>query len=344
MAHPEKLHLVTGGTGQLGSHIVEQLRAVDQRVRVVTRPDRDTSFLRAQRAELMEGDLRDPEVARRAVSGASIVFHCAARVSDWGPWQDFAEETVTTARNIVEACKAENVSRLLHVSSVSVYGSPRLAPGQVIAEDFPLGQNLGRWDHYPRSKLLAEELARGYAHTTVVRPSWIYGPRDRITTPRVVTGLQLGRVPILGSGENYLNIIYAGDVARGAILAASHPGAEGQVYNLSSQGEVKQIDLLNALTDALKLPRLKRHVPFWLVSRVAAFQETLARLLGRTEPPTITRRAVYLIGRSTQFSTDKARNQLGWQPRIKVEEGVRRTLEWYFAQKGHETVKLRPAP
>src|SRR5688500_11929554 len=127
MAHPEKLHLVTGGTGQLGSHIVEQLRAVDQRVRVVTRADTDTSLLRAQRAELMEGDLRDPEVARRAVSGASIVFHCAARVSDWGPWQDFAEETVTTARNIVEACKAENVSRLLHVSSVSVYGSPRLA-------------------------------------------------------------------------------------------------------------------------------------------------------------------------------------------------------------------------
>lgn len=328
----DKVNLVTGATGQLGSHITEQLRAAGERVRALVRPGRDTSFLREQGAEIIEGDLLDAAAVRRAATGTRIVYHCAAKVSDWGPWPEFEEQTVLATRHVVEACRAEQVPRLLHVSSVSVYGIPTVAAGDSITEETPLGQNLGRWDHYPRSKLLAEELARDFPRTTIVRPSWIYGPRDRVTTPRVVKGLLEGRIPILGSGHNRLNIIYAGDVAAGAILAANRAGAEGQIYNLSSLGEVTQLDLLNALTDALKLPRLRKHVPFWLVSRVAAVQERIARLLGRAQPPTITRRAVYLIGRSTQFSIAKARTELGWQPQIKVEEGVRRTLAWYFGQ------------
>lgn len=323
--------LVTGATGQLGSHIVEQLCAAGQPVRCLVRPGPNVAFLQERGAEIVQGDLCDRDVVRRAVAGSALVYHCAAKVSDWGSWPEFEEATVTTTRNVVDACRSEGTPRLLHVSSVSVYGSPTLAPGATITEDSPLGVNLGRWDHYPRSKLLAEQIARAYPRTTIVRPSWIYGPRDRITTPRVVKGLLKGKVPILGSGNNHLNIIYAGDVAAGTILAANHPQAEGQIYNLSSHGEVTQADLLNALTDTLGLPRIRRHVPFWLVSRVAAVQELIARTLRRRHPPTITRRAVYLIGRSTQFSTAKAREQLGWQPRVGIQEGVKRTLEWYFS-------------
>jgi nucleoside-diphosphate-sugar epimerase len=341
----EKLTLVTGATGQLGSHIVEQLCAGGERVRCLVRPGRDTAARRAQGAEIIEGDLRDLSGLRQAVAGTTLVYHCAARVSDWGRWADFAAETVTGTRHLVEACRAERVDRLLHVSSVSVYGQPRLPPGALITEETPLGQRLGRWDHYPRSKLLAEQIARDFAATTVVRPSWIYGPRDRVTTPRVVTGLLQRRVPILGSGQNKLNIIYAGDVAAGAILAANHPQAVGRVYNLSSQGEVTQLDLLNALTDALGLPPIRRHIPFWLVSRLAFVQELIARVLRRSRPPTITRRAVYLVGRSTQYSTQRARTELGWQPRVDVREGVRRTLAWYCSlpENAHLQVKALAA-
>jgi nucleoside-diphosphate-sugar epimerase len=346
----DKINLVTGATGQLGSHIVEQLRSAGESVRVLVRAGRDQAFLRGQGAEIIEGDLRDPEAVGRAVKGASIVYHCAAKVSDWGAWRDFEEEAVTATRNILAACMLTKVSRLLHVSSISVYGHPKaLTPGPSpgvpgegrITEDTPLGQGFWMWDYYPRAKLLAEEIAREFPATTIVRPSWLYGPRDRVTIPRVIPALLEKRVPIIGSGDNFLNIIYAGDVARGAILAANHPGAIGQAYNLCSAGEVKQKDLLDALTDALSLPRVIKHAPYWAAIRFAFLKELFARMMFSTKPPTITRRAIYLIGRSTQYSTQKAKAQLGWTPQIDIREGVRRTLEWFVSQPENQHLAIK---
>jgi nucleoside-diphosphate-sugar epimerase len=328
----EKLNVITGATGLLGSHIAEQLRAQGERVRALVRPASDTSFLEQIGVELARGDLRDPASLRRTVAGANIVYHCAARVSDWGPWSCFQAETVEGARNLVEACCAEHVGRLLHASSISVFGIIKDSE-RPVDEDAPIGQKIWRWDYYARSKVLAECEARKFPRHTIMRPSWIYGPRDRVTIPRVVPALRSGRVPIIGSGDNVLNLIYAGDVADGAIRAANHPGAIGQVYHFCSTGEVTQRKLVDTLTDALQLPRISKHVPFSLAYRVAFLQEFFARLLRRPRPPRITRRAIYLIGRSTLYSSSRAREQLGWRPRIDICEGVCRALKWHFSQK-----------
>jgi nucleoside-diphosphate-sugar epimerase len=337
----DAVNLITGARGQLGSHIAEQLRAAGAPVRALVRPGKDAAFLREIGVELIEGDLRDADAVRRAAAGTSVVYHCAARVSDWGPWSVFEEEAVTATRNVVAACKAANVGRLLHVSSISVYGHPKLQAGQSITEDVPLGQRFWMWDYYPRAKLLAEQIAWDFARVTVVRPSWLYGPRDRVTIPRIVPALLERRVPMLGKGDNLLNIIYAGDVAAGAIQAANHPQALGQAYNLCSEGEVTQGDLLNAMTDSLSLPRVTKHMPYFIAIRFAFLQEAIARLLRRSQPPTITRRAVYLVGRSTRFSIAKAASQLGWRPHTKIQDGVRRTLEWFFSLPENRHIQIK---
>src|SRR5260370_6773701 len=228
----DKLNVITGATGLLGSHIAEHLMDRGERVRALVRPSSDTAFLKQLGIELATGDLQDPQSIRQALSGAAIVYHCAARVGGWGPWQQFQAETVTATRNLVESCRAEKIGRLLHVSSISVYGILK-SPKAPLGEDAPLGQNLWRWDHYARSKIMAEEEARKYTEHTIVRPSWIYGPRDRTTIPRVVPALRSRKVPIIGSGENYLNLIYARHMADRAIPAPQPSHPPGQAYNLA---------------------------------------------------------------------------------------------------------------
>jgi nucleoside-diphosphate-sugar epimerase len=310
-----KLNVVTGATGLLGSHVAEQLVERGERVRALVRPTSDTTFLSALGVELAVGDLGDLASVRRAVDGADVVYHCAAKVGDWGPWRLFQEQIIDATRNLLDACQTVGVGRVLHVSSITVYGHPR-PRGERFTEDEPLAQNLWVWDYYCRAKIRAEELCRAYPGAwTVVRPSWIYGPRDRTTLPRVLRAIAAGRVAVIGHGDNLLNVVYAGDVADGIIRAANYPEARGQAYNLSSEGEVTQRQFLDLLTDALGRPRVRRHFPFRLAFWGGFLAEAIGRAIRLGRPPHITRYAVSLIGRSTRFSVERARTQLGWTPR-----------------------------
>ena len=327
-----KLNVITGGTGLLGSHIVEQLVAARERVRALVRPTSDVTFLRQLGVDLVEGDIRDAAAVRRAVAGADLVYHVAARVGDYGTWAQFQEQVIEATRNVVAACRAEGVGRLLHVSSVAVYGHPRRRP-EPFTEEEPFGQRLRLWDYYCRAKIAAEELVRELGSAvTIIRPSWIYGTRDRNSFPRLMNALRGGWVKILGSGDNLLNIVYVSDVAAGAILAANHPESRGQAYHLCSDGEVTQRQFLNALTDALGMERVTRRAHFGMAYVGGFFGEVIARIFKWKRAPYITRYSVSLVARPALYSSAKAKTHLGWQRHVSPEEGLRRTLEWYRAK------------
>jgi 2-alkyl-3-oxoalkanoate reductase len=326
----DRLNVITGATGLLGSHIAEHLRERGERVRALVRQTSDTTFLKQLGVELAFGDLNEPASLPGVLAGADVVYHCAARVGDWGPWRVFQRAIIDATANLLDACRTAGVGRVLHVSSITVYGHPRLRNG-CFAEDEPLGQNLLLWDYYCRAKVRAEELCRQYqGDLTIVRPSWIYGPRDRTTLPRILKALDAGRVAVIGRGDNLLNIVYAGDVAEGAIRAANHPRAKGQAYNLSSEGEITQSDFLDLLTDVLGRPRIRGRVSYRFAYWGGFLSEVIGRMIRMRRPPHLTRYAVALVGRSTYFSIAKARQQLDWQPRVSVHEGVRRSLQWYY--------------
>lgn len=326
-----RLNVVTGATGLLGSHLAEQLRQRGERVRALVRPSSDTSFLKSIGVELVEGDLADMASLRRAFSGADIVYHAAAKVGDWGRWGEFQTHIIDATANVVAACRQEPVGRLLHVSSIIVYGHPQPRPDRIFNEDMPLGQHLWLWDYYCRAKIGAERAIRSYPGAwTIVRPSWIYGPRDRHSLPRMIKALRAGRVHLIGDGENMLNLVYAGDVADGCIRAALAPHAVGQTYNLASSGELTQRKLLNAMTDALGYPRIRSRIPFGFAFWIGFASEIIATVIRLRRPPHITRHIVGLVARPTIHSTSKARGQLSWQPQVTIQEGLKRTLDWYW--------------
>jgi len=324
------LNLVTGATGLLGSQVVERLLARGEAVRILVRSASLPPFLQHLDVEVVLCDLGNASAVQHAVAGTEYVYHCAAPVSDWGRWQDFYSGTVVTTRHVMDACVYNGVRRLLHVSSVSVYGraKSRTEDG-VCGEETPLGQRFRCWDYYGRAKLEAERLVRRLgSQTTVVRPTWIYGPRDRVVLPRIIRALRNRRVAIVGSGDNLLNMVYSEDVAEGAILAANSPDAAGEVFNLVSDGEITQRQFFDLLCDLMGLPHIRHRVPFWLADAAGFIGELAGRATRRKTAPAVSRSGIALLSRPTFFSNEKARDRLGWQPRMNVREGLERAVAW----------------
>jgi 2-alkyl-3-oxoalkanoate reductase len=330
MTPMDPLNVITGATGLIGSHVAELLRSRGERVRALVRPESDTRFLRLIGVETAVGDLADPASLRAAFGGAATVYHCAARVGDWGPWKLYRETVLDATRNVLDACQNCDVGRILHVSSINVYGHPRLRPDEWLDEDDPIGRDLWWWDHYCRAKILAEGLVGQHpGGWTIVRPSWTYGPRDRNTMPRVLEAVMAGRVAMIGRGDNPLNIVHAADIADGVVRAATTPAAVGRVYNLASEGLISQRELLDALTSTLGAPPVRRRVPIRLAMAGGFLSELIGRALHMRRPPRLTRYAVALLSRTTRFRVDRARDQLGWKPHIHPLEGLRQVLAWY---------------
>lgn len=336
------MNLVTGASGLLGSHIVEQLRRRGQPVRVLVRRGSDRSWLATQGVEFAEGDVTDRASLERACAACETVYHSAARVGDWGPWEEFQRITIDGTRNTVEAAIAAGVRRFVHISSISTYGY-HTGP-YTVDETHELGYKLYRWAYYSKSKVQAERIVwdaqrAGRIQVTVIRPAWIYGERDRTTIARLVRMVRAGQAKILGTGANRLNVVYAGNIAEAAITAAAMPEADGQAYNCSNDGEITQKEYFDLLARTLGAPPVRRHVPYRVAYAAGFLLECLGHLLGWRKPPFITRYAVWLMGRRTYFSADKARRELGWQATVPYEVGVPRTIAWYLEQ-----VERREAP
>jgi len=344
------MNLVTGATGLLGSHIVEQLRLRGRPVRVLVRAGADRSWLATQDVELVEGDLCDDRSLTRACEGVTTIYHAAARVGDWGPWADFVRVSIDGTRHLIDAAIRAGVKRFVHVSSISAYGH-RNGKDLILDESAPLGQNLYKWSYYTRAKVEAEHIVwdrhrRGLIEVTVIRPSWIYGPRDRTTIARLVNLVRTGKAKLLGDGSNRLNTVYAGNVAECCILAADNPKAAGQAYNASHDGVITQRQYFDMLAGTLGAPPVTKRVPYSIAYRAAFLLECKGHLLKQARPPMITRYSVWLMGRTSFFEAEKARKELGWKPTVRYEEGIPMTVRWYLEHvesrsSAHPAARLR---
>jgi 2-alkyl-3-oxoalkanoate reductase len=331
---PKPTALVTGATGLLGSHIAERLIARGDHVKALVRPGGDARFLESLGVELIRGDLTERLSCVRAVRGVEVVYHSAAKVGDWGPWKEFQSACVDATGHLAEASLAAGVSRFVHISSTSAYGHPPEG-GPPVDESAELGQNLWPfWDYYTRSKVESERILWRLARDrglplTVIRPSWLYGERDRTTVERLVGRLRRGGLPLIGLGDNPISAIYAGNVADAALLAADSAAALGQAYNITDQGRITQRDYFNLWAESIGAPPVHRRRRYKVIFAGAFLLEAWGRLTRRPNPPLITRYATWLMARDLSYSTAKARDELGWAPALGYRESIEKTVRWY---------------
>jgi nucleoside-diphosphate-sugar epimerase len=322
--------LITGGTGFIGGHMAEAARARGLAVRTLARPGSDTALLERLGVDVCRGDLTDGEAVRKALAGAELVFHCAARVGDSGPLDEYRKVNVDALRLLLDAVAGTPLRRFVHFSSLGVYEA-RHHHGTDEREPLP-EQHI---DSYTQTKVEAEKLALQYQRergvpVIVLRPGFVYGPRDRTVMPELIRRLAAGRVHYLGGDLRVLNTIYVGNLVEAAFLAAENPSALGQVYNLTDGEQVTRQRFFETVCGGLNLPTPHQRLPRWLagqVVRLLRWQGLRATRLGRRAllPP-----AQYkFLLLNLDFSIEKARRELGYRPRYTFEEGMKQTIAWY---------------
>jgi len=334
--------LITGATGLIGSHIAERLVALGAEVRALVRGGSDAerlAFLYKLGVELVRGDLTEREtLLEPVVEGVDTIFHNAALVNDWGRWEDFAGVAIHGTRRLLEAAVAGGVPRFVHMSSAAVYGARRNF-GRKVDETQPLAPSPARWDYYARAKIESEREvwrfdATGQIGATVLRPTVVCGPRDRVVFPRIAALLRRGRLVVVGSGHNPLHVVYAGDVAEAAVEAALRNTAAGEAYNLDGRLDLTQRQAFDAVADLVGAPRPRFRVPRTVAYGAAAASEFLAHARRRRAAPFLTRYMVDISAGDADFRVAKAKREFGWEPRTPALETLERAHEWSVGGSG----------
>ena len=348
MAGLARTIFVTGGSGLVGSHVVEEAVARGHRVRVLVRASSDTRWLDTWGVEKIVGDLEDPEALARGVAGANWVINCAAKVGDWGELNDFRRLNVDALRLLLDAAANASVLRLVHVSSLGVYEGR-----DHYGTDETTPPALNSLDAYTRSKTEAEQLVQAYRlqgapellpyvtevlarsplphekrrlDVAIVRPGFIYGERDRTVLPKLLTRLRSKVFAYFGSGNQILNCIYVKNLVYGIFLAAEAAAASGQVYNLTDGEKVTKRQFVGTVARLAGLPEPKRKIPRWLAKGLARLMERRARRKGATEPPLINMARYKFLGLNLDYSIAKAQRELGYQPPYTTEQGLQRAM------------------
>src|SRR3954463_6733114 len=317
-----KTIFITGPPGLVGSHAVEEALRRGHRVRALVRPTSDTRWLDRWGVEKVDGDLNDPDALARGTDGADWVLNCAAKVGDWGTLEDFRRLNVTAFGLLLEAATEARVERFVHVSSLGVYEArDHFGTDETIP---PAAESL---DAYTRSKVEAEALALSYVAKhglplSVVRPGFIYGPRDRTVLPKLLSALRAGRFAYFGSGNQALNCIYVKNLVHGIFLAAEVPQAIGEVFNLTDGQRVSKREFVGQVATLAGLRPPRRRIPLWLAWTLAVLLERRARRRNSAEPPLVNRARYKFLGLNLDFSIAKAQRVLGYEPPYTTEEGL----------------------
>ena len=321
---------ITGATGLVGSHAVEEALKRGFHVKALVRGSSDTRWLDSCGVEKVLGDLEDADALRRGVDGADWVFNCAAKVGDWGSLDDFLRLNVDALKLLLEAASEAKVGRFVHVSSLGVYeGRDHFGTDETTP---PAAQAL---DGYTRSKVEAEALALRYVKErglplTIVRPGFIYGERDRTVLPKLVDSLRKGRFAYFGSGEQALNCIYVKNLVHALFLAAESLTAVGEVFNVTDGARVSKKQFIGRVAQLAGLKPPRRKIPLWLAWTLAILMERRAKRLKSTTPPLVNKARYKFLGLNLEYSIEKARRLLGYEPPFTTEQGLVASMEEFL--------------
>jgi nucleoside-diphosphate-sugar epimerase len=312
---------VTGGSGFIGQKLIRRLVGEGNVVFALARSERTGKLLEELGAQPMPGELSDSESLRAAARECELAFHVAAHLGEFGPKWEFEETNVRGTANVIDACRAAGVRRLVHVSTEAVLlaGEPLVN----VDETAPLRPDSKSL--YCSTKAKAEQLVRdangGGLETVCVRPRFVWGAGDNTLLPALVDAVKAGRFAWIGGGQHLTSTTHVDNTVEGLMLGAQR-GQPGGVYFVTDGEPVVFREFVTKLLGSQGVVPPDRNVPLAPAKRGAAMGETLWRVLPFKGSPPLTRMAVWVSSLETTINIDRARGELGYEPVRTREDGL----------------------
>jgi nucleoside-diphosphate-sugar epimerase len=323
--------LITGATGFIGGRLAERLVQEGYSVRCLVRASSDTSLLDKLDVQIAVGDLTRARSLAHAVDGCHYVFHCGALVSDWATKEEIVRTNVEGTRSLLEASVDASVQRFIHFSTTDIYGYP---DGAEIDEAYA-AKRFRNW--YAQTKLEAEAEVRRVekAHAldaVILRPATVYGPGSMDVIGEIARAIRSRNMLLVDGGRAVAGLCYVDNLMDAAVLALRHEAAPGHAFNVSDGLGITWKEFTDGLAEGLGCSKVRWSLPYWMANGVGFSVEHGYRLLRKTTglhaPPLLSRQAVQVLGNNQDFSNRKAREMLGWEPRVDYSAGLEATLAW----------------
>lgn len=312
---------VTGGSGFVGAALVRRLVADGWSVCALARSARAEATVRAAGAEPVRGDLDDAAAMASGARGADVAFHSAAKLGDWGPWDEFRRVNVTGTRTVIGACRSAGVRRLVHVGTEAALlrGQPLVAADErtPLAFDSPAP--------YAATKAHAEaaviEANGDGLETVVVRPRFVWGAGDTTLLPALSAMVRAGRLRWIGGGRQLTSTTHVDNTVEGLVLAAER-GRPGNAYFVTDGSPVVFREFVTALLGTQGLQAPEGEIPLPAARALAAAGETAWRALPLPGAPPLARFALWVSALECTLDDAKAREQLGYEPVVSRDHGL----------------------
>lgn len=323
--------LVTGGGGFLGQAIVRRLCERGHRVRSFNR--RRYPELDPYSVEQIQGDISDKHAVDGACKDVDAVFHVAAKTGIWGRYQGYFDANVLGTQHVIASCLRQGVPHLIYTGSPSVAYNGESVEGADESAPCPATY----LTHYQKTKFMAErsviEASGDALKTIVLRPRLIWGPGDNQLTPRIIARAK--RLVQVGDGTNLVDTIYIDNAADAHLLAMEKlqqkPGLSGRVYFISQDDPICLWDMINRILQAGGKPPVKKSMPAGAAYALGAVLELIYKILHLDREPPMTRFLAVELSAPHWFDISAAKKDLGYAPKIDIEEGLKRLKTWLDA-------------
>ncbi|MEM2138191.1 MAG: NAD-dependent epimerase/dehydratase family protein [Candidatus Anstonellaceae archaeon] len=319
------LVLVTGATGRIGSHLVKALLAKGDKVKAVVRPG--SSHPLPPGAEKFEFDLAAGTLPESAFSGVEKIVHLAGLVGDH-PYEELLKQNAFAVKNLL-CYVPSSVQRIVIISSISVYGEYK---GQIVDEKFELKSESA----YGKSKLLGETFAREYCSTlplVFLRPGMVYGSGFEEGYFPVLDYVKRGKMKIIGDGKNRVPLVHVLDLVQSILLALEADVPFCSTYNIVGSETLTQEELLALAAQELGVAPPSEHIPIEMAKFMASARSFLASI-GLGKAPKVSADNLRQLTLDRAYSTAKARQELGFEARIKLREGLKEVVKDFLSKKG----------